>query len=287
MARTNAQIKGDALERAVQLLETVILGTNASTREATVTIKPKKIIDDNGVKHEIDIYITVDPGNGYESIYIFECKNWEQKVGKNEIIVLSEKIDVIRATKGFFVAKSFTIDAKARAKQDQRITLLIATDDLGTSTSFITDFSININTNIDSHANFIYPPGATAKLPKLTNESFALYRNEPLLLRTVNERIRQQLIDETMQRAPADAFFEDAGGYKRTQSVFFQPQELVIEGCEIYRADMTVTWKTRIIYPSIVSKFNIETRGRVIMYESGEVPLVGNIQMSLVEIEKP
>jgi Restriction endonuclease len=287
MARTNAQIKGDALERAVQLLETFILGTNSSTREATVTIEPKKIIDDNSVKHEIDIYITVDPGNGYESVYIFECKNWEQKVGKNEIIVFSEKIDVTRATKGFFVAKSFTIDAEARAKQDKRITLLIATDELGISTSLITDFSININTDVDSYANFICRPGTTAKPPKLTNESFALYRNEHLLLRIVNERIRQQLIDETMQRAPADVFFEDVGGYKRTQSVLFQPQELVIEGCEIYQADMTVTWKTRIIRPSIVSKFNIETRGRVIMYESGEIPSVGNIQMSLVEIEKP
>lgn len=287
MARTKAQIKGDALERAIQILETFILGTNPSTREATVTIEPKKIIDNNGVKHEIDIYITVDPGNGYDSIYIFECKNWEHKVGKNEIIVFSEKINITRAAKGFFVAKSFTSDAEARAKQDKKITLLIATDELDTSISLIADFSININTDINSHTNFIYRPGATSQPETLTDESFALYRNEHLLLRTVNERIRQQLIDKTMQRAPAAAFFEDSGVYKITQSVLFQPQELVIEDCEIYRADMTVTWKTRIIHPSIVSKFDIKTRGRVITYESGEIPSVGNIQMSLVEIEKP
>lgn len=284
MSRTDAQIKGDALERAVQLLETFILGTNSATKEATVTIEPKKIIDDNSVKHEIDIYITVDPGNGYESVYIFECKNWEQKVGKNEIIVFSEKIDVTRAAKGFFVAKSFTSDAEARAKQDKRITLLTATNDFGTSTSLVANFSIN--TDVDSYANFIYRPDVTVKQPTLTNESFALYRNEHLLLRTVNEIIRQRLIDATMQRAPADAFFEDAGGYRITQSVLFQPQELVIEGCEIYRVDMTVTWKTRIIRPTIVSKFDIKTRGRVITYESGEISSVGNIQMSLVEIEK-
>ncbi len=286
MPRTQAQIKGDALERAVHLLETYILETNPATREATFTIEPKKIVEDNGVTHEIDIYITVDSGSGYDAIYIFECKNWEQKVGKNEIIVFSKKIKVTSATKGFFVAKSFTSDAEAQAKQDKRITLLIATDELGTSTSLIADFSININTDVNSHANFFYQPGVTAKPGTLTDESFALYRNEHLLLRTVNERIRQQLIDATMQRAPADAFFEDAGGYKITQSVLFQPQELVIEGCEIYRADMTVTWKTRVIHPSIVSKFNIKTRGRVITYESGEIPSVGNIQMSLVEIEK-
>lgn len=121
MPRTKAQIKGDALERAVQLLETYILGTNPATREATVTIEPKKIINDKGVKNEIDIYITVDPGNGYESVFIFECKNWEQKVDKNEITVFSDKITVTGATKGFFVAKSFTSDAEAKAEQDKQI----------------------------------------------------------------------------------------------------------------------------------------------------------------------
>lgn len=174
---------------------------------------------------------------------------------------------------------------KLKQNKISRLTLLIATDDLGTSTSLIANF--NINTNVDSHTNFIYRPGTTTKPPTLTDESFALYRNEHLLLRTVNERIRQHLIDKTMQRVPIDAFVEDAGGYKITQSVLFQPQELVIEDCEIYRADMTVTWKTRIIRPTIVSQFNIKTRGRVITYESGEIPSVGNIQMSLVEIEKP
>ena len=38
MTRTKAQIKGDALEKAVQLIETYILGSNTATKEATVTI---------------------------------------------------------------------------------------------------------------------------------------------------------------------------------------------------------------------------------------------------------
>jgi hypothetical protein len=285
MPRTKAQIKGDALERAVQVLETYILSTKHATKEAIVTIEPKKIIDVNSVKHEIDIYITIDHGKGYESIFIFECKNWENKVNKNEIIVFSEKIAVTRASKGFFVAKSFTSDAEARAVQDRRMTLLIATEELDMSASLITDFSISINTDVNSHITFFFRPSETSKPGTLTDESFAIYRHEHLLLRTLNERLRQRLINETMQQVPANAFVDDTCSYNITKSLVFQPQELFIEGSEFYRADMTVTWKTRIIRPPIVSKFDIKTRGRVITYDSGEIPSVGSIQMSFIEIE--
>src|SRR6266568_3125088 len=148
MARTKAQIKGDALEKAVQLIEAYILGTTPTTKEAIVTIEPKKIVVVNGVKHEIDIYITIDYGKGYKAIFIFECKNWKKKVDKDEIIVFSKKIEVVHAQTGYFIAKSFTKDAEAQAEQDGRLILLIATEELETSTRLIIDFQIFVNTEI-------------------------------------------------------------------------------------------------------------------------------------------
>lgn len=283
MPRTKAQIKGDALEKAVQLLEAFILGTNPATKDAIVTIEPKKIVDVNGVKHEIDIYITIDSGKGYKAIYIFECKNWIKKVDKNEIIVFSKKVDVVHAQTGFFIAKSFTRDAEAQAEQDGRLKLLIATEELDTSTRLIVDFHIFLNTDVHSYSNFTVRP---FKSDTLTDESFVSYNNEHLLLRTFNERIRQRLIDETMRSVPPTNFVDDACSYEITKTVLFQkPHELIIESQECYRLDMNVTWKTRIIHPPIVSKFDIKTRGRVITYDSGEIPSVGNIQMSFIEIE--
>jgi hypothetical protein len=88
-----------------------------------------------------------------------------------------------------------------------------------------------------------------------------------------------------MRSVPPTNFVDDACSYKITKTVVFQPHELIIESQECYRLDMTVTWKTRIIRPPIVSKFDIKTRGRVITYDSGEIPSVGNIQMSFIEIE--
>src|SRR5258708_31832469 len=80
------------------------------------------------VGHEIDFYLTADLAPGYKPIFIFECKNWKEAVGKNEIIIFSEKIDVSRATSGCFVAKSYTSDAVNQAKQAPRITLLLASE---------------------------------------------------------------------------------------------------------------------------------------------------------------
>ena len=285
MPRTNAQVKGDALEKAVELIETYILGTNSATKDAIITIEPKKIKVVRGVKHEIDIFITIDYGKGYKAIFIFECKNWAKKVNKNEIIVFSNKVEIANAQTGYFIARSFTRDAEAQAEQDDRLNLLIATEELDTSTSLITDFHILLNTDVDSHSNFILHPNEIFRLGILTNESFVSYKDEHLLLGRLNEQMRQKLINERMQSVSPDAFVEDTCSYKITKSLVFQPHELLLEGLECYRLDMTISWKSRIIRPPIVSKFDIKTRGRVINYDTGEIPSVGNFQISFVQLE--
>src|SRR5258708_15912576 len=88
-------------------------------------VEKKKIIRVNGVRNEIDVYVTIDSADGYSSIYIFECKNWQDAVGKDQIVLFSKKIEVSQATRGYFVAKSFTSDAEAQAKQNHRLILLL------------------------------------------------------------------------------------------------------------------------------------------------------------------
>src|SRR4051812_9441896 len=101
--------KGRELERAVHAIEAVILESSPALRERPFTIKARKILVVGGVRHEIDIFVTVDVAKGYTATFIFECKNWDAVVvGKNEIIVFSEKIDAATAQRGYFVAKSFT-----------------------------------------------------------------------------------------------------------------------------------------------------------------------------------
>jgi hypothetical protein len=120
--------KGHALEIAVQTIETVILASSPALRGQPFKIERRKTIIVGGVHHEIDIYVKVGVP-GYESIFIFECKNWDAKsVNKNEPIVFSEKIKAAVAQRGYFVAKEFTKDALAQSAQDPRMTTLIATE---------------------------------------------------------------------------------------------------------------------------------------------------------------
>ena len=91
-----------------------------------VRIESKRIISLEGVRHEIDLFVTAALPNGYQAVFVFECKNWADKVGKNEVIVFSEKVKAATAQKGFFVARAFTKDAKAQAAKDPRIQLLTA-----------------------------------------------------------------------------------------------------------------------------------------------------------------
>src|SRR5271157_2870091 len=93
--------KGSALEQAVRGIETVILRSSPNLREDTFTIECNKIITVNGVRHEIDVYVKVAIAGGYTATFIFECKNWEEAVGKNEIIVFAEKIRAASAQEGF------------------------------------------------------------------------------------------------------------------------------------------------------------------------------------------
>jgi len=117
--------KGNALEAAVLAIEELILRVSPNVKEKTYLIESKKIVSVGGVRHEIDIFVTFELGPGYKPVFIFECKNWKEAVGKNEIIIFSKKIDISHATSGCFVAKAYTSDAVSQAKMDPRITLLL------------------------------------------------------------------------------------------------------------------------------------------------------------------
>jgi hypothetical protein len=109
------QTKGDALEWAVMLVEEAILKYSSTIKPEKISIENKKIVIVEGVKHEIDLYVEVFIARGYQSKFIFECKNWKDNVDKNEIIVFSEKISAVSAQKGFFVARGFSKYAIAQA----------------------------------------------------------------------------------------------------------------------------------------------------------------------------
>src|SRR3989442_16023228 len=119
--------KGRALERAVRFIQETILKSNPKMSGIEFSIETNKTL--TGVHHEIDVLVKTLPNSLCEATWIFECKNWKEPVGKNEVIVLAEKVDVLRANRGFLVAKRLTKDAEEQIKRDGRLSFIECTDD--------------------------------------------------------------------------------------------------------------------------------------------------------------
>jgi hypothetical protein len=286
MARTTAQVKGDALEDAVRILEMVILGVDPNAIDSPITIERKKIITVQGVRHEIDIYITINNGRGYTSTFIFECKNWKNKVDKNEIIVFARKVGDIRATKGFFIARRFTSDAISQAERDE-VELLTADDVIEMLPPFLDDFHILGNKVLPHETSAklnvtTYDPKQVGHMPGYNAESFVKHKGEDMLLGKLVERLHQETIDEYMRHEPTATFDEEKRRYETTKTVFFSMGEVFVEGLECQSIELHVVWETNVIRPPIVSIFDIKTRGRVITVETDKSPLGGSMRISFI-----
>jgi Restriction endonuclease len=286
MAHTKAQQKGDNLEDAVHLIETVILRSNPNTKEATITIETKKRVAVQGVRSEIDVFISVDLGNGLVLIYIFECKNREEPVSKNDIIVFNDKIQEVGAQKGYFVAKKYGRDAINKAKRYQRIELLKASDEFETLPFVVAHFHYLFNTILDTNVSVGIKTDDPRKIGTLalTDASKVRLGDEELLLGALTERIRNTVVDEVMSHEPTALLCAGTYPYRRTKRYIFQsPNELFVDGQECSELTIYVSWEAQIVRPRIVSTFDIEKRGRVFTVESGLLPSGVNYQVSFIE----
>src|SRR5258705_1542364 len=72
--------KGDALKLAVQAIESSIRRPLRIRKRPSLS-KAKRSVTVADVRHEVDIWVSVDLGEGYTALFIFECKNWEETVG--------------------------------------------------------------------------------------------------------------------------------------------------------------------------------------------------------------
>ncbi len=107
---------GKELEEAVApVVAAILVGDKIGTRE--FKIEPNKTVSPLGVPHEIDVYVTEQTSAG-ERIYLFECKNWKRRVGKEAVVSLKAKMNLVGAKRGFIVALRFGKHARTQAKID-------------------------------------------------------------------------------------------------------------------------------------------------------------------------
>ncbi len=275
--------KGNALESAVAAIEHHILSTSPNLREKTFLIESKKILVVDGVHHEIDVFVTIDLGDGYESVFIFECKNWSDAVGKNEIIIFEKKIEVARAQHGYFVAKSFTKDAESQAATNGRVDLLRASEHNPAITPRPFDFHTNLISPIHAETTFFVRGGDHSALKTLDLKvaSAKLHGSAIGLCHYLNkwaeEAASKDVLHFRSERKKDDDYEREVASRRD-----FPPGEFVVDDRDIERAESFVRYNVRVVRPAIVSHFEVESRGRVVSFAPIQVPSGPTLQMNMI-----
>lgn len=279
---TKSSEKGNALEEAVTAIEGHILNTSPALREKPFLIESKKIIAVEGVHHEIDIFVTIDLGDGYKSIFIFECKNWEEAVGKNEIIIFAEKVAAAQAQLGFFVAKSFTKDAQAQAATNPRIRLVTAAEHDPTTAPLPHGFHGLIITPVHAEATFhTRKGGSTLEMVDMATV-VAKLRGEPIDLRAHLCKWAEETAGQDARSFRSERFA--AGDYERATEAKreFQEGELTINAKDIASAESNIRYRATVVRPAVLSYFEIHTRGRVVSLAPMQIPSGPAFTMKLI-----
>jgi hypothetical protein len=276
--------KGKSLERAVRSVEAAILQAAPGYSEKTFTIESKKIVIVKGVRHEIHVWVGIDLGKGYRALFIFECKNWEESVGKNEIIVFSEKVKATRAQSGFFVAKSFTRDAEAQAQEHPRITLLLAKEYDIESTRL--PYECHVLTQEETRAGFILRELGTRenerRVPIDPVNAKATLRGEVI---DFDRYVREWIVDACNERLASFPSGVTPNGVHELQARVerqFDREEFYVNDKEIESASLSIDFKVRITRPAVISHFEVQSRGRVVSLAPVMIGQVGPIAIDFV-----
>jgi len=276
MRMNTPQRKGDSLENAVAAIEEVILQSSAGMGRIPV-VEKKKIIKVNGVHHEIDVYVAADLAPGYKPIFIFECKNWKEAVGKNEIIIFSEKIDASHATSGCFVAKSYTSDAVSQAKRDPRITLLLAAEHDPKSGTEVFQFFTRSPEMTKLDVTMFKRGGMGLDQKSVSTETAQL----ECFGQPVNFPVQLNLWSLQVCEDDLMSFFDEpvpAGVYQRvvTGDLHFDVGQVRLNHEDVERLAFYVEYKVSVTPVPVVSYFEVKSRGRCITFAT---QLIGNDTM--------
>jgi len=269
--RTVHQKKGDALEDAVGKIEKYLLKITPELREQDFTIETKKRVTVDGGQREIDIYVTHKGDHGYGAIFIYECRNRKKPVSWEDAAAFSRKIEATNATWGCFVARKFTKGARAEAKNDSRLRLLLAREivepvDLFIHLPQLKKLNITLRHFLE-HEKVDY-----SNMP----EQRALFRGWAVPLKRTFMGVSQDACMDDIQKFMTTRPSEGAHEFEKQATMPFSRFELIVNDSEIAAAILEIKYVVNVVRTAVTSHFLVETRGRLIKAEPvklGEVEL--------------
>lgn len=280
--------KGKQLERSVEAIETAIIQTSPMYNEDTFRLESPKIIVVDGVKHEIDVWVEVELAKGYNPVFIFECRNREEKADKNDIIVFSEKIDASQAQHGFFVARSFTQYAKAQADKDSRVTLLPVKELPVEEIPVPFDLHF-VGQEGRPHAKLEIREAGVDEPEKVweldVEDASFILEGEQIPMREYLEAWVKAAIDERTRTFPSSRLVEGVYDLEVSQQRTFAEGQLFVDDRPMSYIDLHVEFKMRVVRPPIESHFEVNSRGRSLSLTPAQLGDGVGLQMTFVLLE--
>jgi hypothetical protein len=222
----------------------------------------------SGVLHEIDVLVRTHPGTDYAATWIYECKNWAKAVDKNEVIIFAEKVEALRASKGFIVAKSLTTHAQAQLEQKKRLEFIRCSEDF-----------LSPLTNIE----IIYSTVELLPIVLQIKDRNAVPSPELKMLdwKTLDCRLDGRSIDFAAYIKPNidDMIRTDAKNNRSrylnlgthwgesAMQICFSKGELMIGNMDVESIVIPMTFFVQIGRKKLLSKFELEGRGRAYSFE--------------------
>jgi len=250
--KSNKQ-KGEELEDAINAIERIIFSLQPGLREANITFERNKIVYLKEAKNEIDLFVHVDFGKELSTIFIFESKNWNKKVGKNEVVIFSEKVHEMKAQKGFIIAKSFTRDAISRSKTDGRVDLVKVRDEIK-----ISSFPIGFLLTSINGVNIILD-GKGIQNGQIPSDSVISMDDQNLSV----QEFAMKLCDEAKLEIESDPELTLKEHIFEKEKIFvFDTRNVKLGDHKIDRVKGTFQCETKLIPYLIKSQYDVEKRGR-------------------------
>jgi hypothetical protein len=260
-------IPGEQLEKAVRAVEKAIIATDPNLRERSFTLDLRKRVVIEGVLHEIDVWVTLGASHDYDAIFIFECKDWKRPVSKNEVVVLAEKERAVRAQRGFLVARAFTKSAYAQSLHDNRIQLVQLSDP---PIFDRIEWTIFTRGDPDCSVEFLskkgrwLPPAPYQTLP-------AVLKGQPIEIQDYLDLWVTELVEsltEEFQVGNTSSVGVSHTLKARSERGF---SELRLGGKKIVKIVVRVELQVANVRPTIVSKYEMASRGRFWAFSPVEV----------------
>lgn len=258
------------MEEAVYFIQKTILESDPQYRGLKFTIARNEHLNTGGVRHEIDVLVRVNPDTDYEAMLVFECKNWNAAVGKNEVIILSEKIHALSAARGFLVAKQFSSDAEAQARNDPRIKLVRCSTDFSSVLSIELLHTFTELLTIEVSARVVGHDRQPIDVGSLDHNALWSFNGRPVVLGEIIRQHADHFYQEHFKQQQSRLRLEGVHNGSAAGRVEFDPGELTSGDRIIEWLELICHYRVTNTARKIRSQFELHGYGRTYAFEPFE-----------------